>query len=316
MRSRHPGRAGLRACALFVALALSACATLPPPPAGQAVQLAGVPAFAQQDLQCGPAALASLLTSSGEPTTPESLTPDLSIPARQGSLQVALVAQARARLRVPLVLEPSETALIEALRAGQPVLMLLNLGVRSVPTWHYAVLTGFDPAQGYTLNAGKSEPERYSRRQLLRRWDWAGRWAMTLHAPAEPPPYASAAQWIAAAAPMERAQPALAEQAYRAATAQWPDAGLAWAALGARQFAAGALASAQQSLREAARLAPQDAAIANNLASVELARGCVRRADAVLRGVDAAQQPAAVAAALRQTHEEIAAAGVDRCPAQ
>ena len=134
-----------------------------------------------------------------------------------------LAAQARLRERVPLLLEPSEIQLVKALREGQPVLLLLNLGVRSYPLWHYAALTGYDPIEGYTLNNGKAKPETVARGQFLRQWNWADRWAMTLHAPAEPPTYADAARWIAAAAPLQRNAPQAAEKAYRAAVQRWPE---------------------------------------------------------------------------------------------
>ncbi len=188
-----------RAGALFFMLGLSGCATLPPPPAGESVQLVNVPAFAQVELQCGPAALASVLSASGLPSTPETLSPDLFIPARQGSLQVELAAQARLRGRVPLMLQASEQALITALREGQPPLVLLNLGVRSDPIWHYAALTGYHPVEGYTLNNGKARPQTVARGTFLRQWQWAGLWALTLHKPSTPPIYTEAAQWISAA---------------------------------------------------------------------------------------------------------------------
>jgi len=303
-----------KAAALFLVWGLSACATLPPPPVGHAVQLANVPAFAQADLQCGPAALASVLSASGVPATPEALTPDLFIPARKGSLQIELAAQARQRGRIPLPLEPIEQALIAALREGQPVLVLLNLGVRSYPIWHYAALTGYDPAEGYTLNAGEAKPQTVARSKFLRQWQWANAWALTLHAPGQVPTYAQAAPWIAAAAPLQRSHPEAAEQAYRAAVQRWPDAALAWAALGEARFAAGDLDESASGLRRAAKLAPSDAAILNNLASVELARGCVAEARRVLATVDSAAAPPAVAEALQATVLEIDAAGADRCP--
>jgi len=307
-------RSGHQLAALFFLAALSACATLPQPPAAEAVQLVNVPTFAQQELQCGPAALASVLSASGVPTTPEALTADLFIPARRGSLQVELVAQARLRERVPLLLAPSERALVAALHEGQPVLVLLNLGVRSVPIWHYATLIGYDPDQGYTLNTGQAKPQVVARRSFLRQWQGAERWGLTLHKPSEPPRDAEPAQWIAAAAPMLRTHPWPAEQAYRAATRRWPDAALAWAALGEARFAAGDWPEAVTSLRKAAMLAPGDAAIANNLASVELVRGCVNAARAVLASIDTASTQPAIALALNATQMELESAGADRCP--
>ncbi|MDP3858060.1 MAG: PA2778 family cysteine peptidase [Stagnimonas sp.] len=300
--------------ALLLAAVLSGCAALPPAPGGSAVHLAGVPAYAQDELQCGPAALASALNAAGVAATPEGLKPDLYIPGRRGSLQIELLAQTRARARLPLILPPQESALIEALRDGQPPLLLLNLGVRSYPVWHYAVLVGYDPEQGYLLNDGKAEPSRYSRRALLRRWDWANRWAMSVHAPDQIPQHAVAERWIAAAAPFEKSAPAVAETAYRAAVQRWPERALVQAAWGAQRYGAGALPEALLALRKAVALEPANAAYANNLASLELARGCPQAGLAILDAINPTQVAPANAAALRATRAEIEASPAGHCP--
>ena len=86
------------------------------------------------------------------------------------------------------------------------------------------------------------------------------------------------------------------------------------AALADAQFARGDAESAVSSLQRAAQLAPDDAAIANNLASVQLARGCVNAARQVLDRVDMAAAAPAIATALQGTLQELAAAGPDHCP--
>src|SRR3569623_3188919 len=52
-----------------------------------AVELAAVPFFPQERYQCGPAALATVLASSGAAVTADELAPQVYLPARQGSLQ-------------------------------------------------------------------------------------------------------------------------------------------------------------------------------------------------------------------------------------
>lgn len=305
---------GLRPLWLALGLALTGCAALPPSPAGGAVQLVGVPAHAQEELQCGPAALSSALEAAGVAASPESLKAALFIPARGGSLQVELLAQTRQHGRLPVRLASEEAALIAALHDGQPPLVLLNLGVRSYPVWHYVVVVGYDPEQGYLLNDGKAEPSRYSRRSFLRRWDWAGRWAILVSRAEQIPEPVRPADWIAAAAPLERRAPALAATAYRAAVQRWPQEPLVQAALGAERYAAGDLEAAVQALRQAASLAPDQAAYANNLASVEWARGCAIAARAALAKVDLSAVPDSLAAALDATRVEIAATPTAACP--
>ena len=58
-------------------------------PAGvpQTTEIASVPFFPQDDYQCGPAALATVLAHTGTAITPDPLVAQVYIPARQGSLQ-------------------------------------------------------------------------------------------------------------------------------------------------------------------------------------------------------------------------------------
>src|SRR5437763_1585351 len=51
-------------------------------------ELKSVPFFPQEDYQCGPAALATVLAYTGTSVTPEALVKQLFVPARQGSLQL------------------------------------------------------------------------------------------------------------------------------------------------------------------------------------------------------------------------------------
>src|SRR5215210_6981075 len=56
------------------------------------VELTQVPFFPQDDYQCGPAALAMAMNFSGVPLRPEALVDEVWLPARQGSLQVEMLA--------------------------------------------------------------------------------------------------------------------------------------------------------------------------------------------------------------------------------
>ena len=61
------------------------------------LELADVPFFPQVEYQCGPAALATALASSGVAVTPGDLVSQVYIPARKGSLQIEMMAAARRR---------------------------------------------------------------------------------------------------------------------------------------------------------------------------------------------------------------------------
>ncbi|MFT3858674.1 MAG: hypothetical protein QM742_14630 [Aquabacterium sp.] len=59
------------------------------------VALSATPFFPQTALQCGPAALATVMGASGLDVSPEALIPQVFVPGRGGSLQIEMLAAAR-----------------------------------------------------------------------------------------------------------------------------------------------------------------------------------------------------------------------------
>jgi tetratricopeptide (TPR) repeat protein len=215
---------------------LGGCATTPPTaaPTGDRIELNDVPFYPQKRYQCGPAALATALGASGVTVTPDALTPAVYLPGRKGSLQAELVVAARRYARVAVQIRGNEQALIDQLHAGQPVLVLLNLGFSWLPVWHYAVVVGYEPdTASFVLRSGTSRRKTMTAGALARSWAYSQYWAVVVSTLDTVPTAASTTQWLAAIAPFESLGPLdLAEQGYRAAITRWPDAALAWTALG------------------------------------------------------------------------------------
>ena len=267
----------------MLALGLVACASDAPLrslglPVAQ-VELNGTPFFPQEDFQCGPAALATVLVADGVAVTPEALTPYVYLPGRQGSLQAEMLAVTRAHGRIPYVLKPDLNDLLAEVAAGTPVLVMQNLGLRALPRWHYAVVIGYDAlADSVLLRSGADGRLSMNRRRFEGSWLRAERWAMVVVAPSAPPPTARSHDWLRAASILEAlGRPAIAAEAYAAATQRWPQAPSTWLALAHGRYLLGDLAGAEAALRVALALAPS-ATAHNNLAHVLLARGCATAA--------------------------------------
>ena len=239
------------------------------------VELTQTPFFPQREYQCGPAALATVLAASGVNVTPDELTPRIYIPQRHGSLQPEMIAATREYDRLAVALEPNVEALLQEVAAGNPVLVLQNLGVRAVPLWHYAVVVGFDAARdSLVLRSGEDARERTSARRFIYSWDLARNWALVVVRPDNIPATATAASFAAAAAGLEAAHrydAALA--AYRAAHQRWPEDTTALLGIGNVQYATGHLLDAEQAYRQVLALSEHDAVARNNLAQVLLERG-------------------------------------------
>jgi len=106
-----PALAGvlLGACLLSAGCAtpqLAALSSQLPATTPERGELAAVPFYPQEDYQCGPAALATTLAYAGIATSPEALVPQVFLPAREGSLQVEMLAAVRRHGRTAYRLAP------------------------------------------------------------------------------------------------------------------------------------------------------------------------------------------------------------------
>lgn len=235
--------------------------------AGAPVEILDVPFFPQEQYQCGPAGLATVLVHSGAETTPEQLVSQVYVPERQGSLQTEMLAATRSQGRVPYLLPKSLAPILEELRAGQPVLLLQNLAFDWWPIWHYAVVVGYHPAEDkFLLRSGTTRREESDAADFLARWDRGERWSMVTTRPDQPPASADVLGWLRAVAPFEATGKLdIAAEGYKAAVKRWPEAPMAWTALGNVRYLQRDLAAAEAAYRHALKLAPGFGTACNNL---------------------------------------------------
>lgn len=234
-----------------------------------------VPFFPQQEYQCGPAALAMVLAWSGQPVTPQQLVPLVYVPQRKGSFQAEMVAAARYYERIPYVMQPDLHSLMNEINAGNPVLVFQNLGLDWLPRWHYAVVTGIDPADNrIMLHSGTIEQHEVSLDTFERTWQRAHKWALVITPPGSIPATAEPVSFIKAASFFERnGKLELAKNAYRAAVRRWPRSLLSLMALGNAYYQSGEWQYAQQYYENALDVNHDYAPAHNNLAQVLMEQG-------------------------------------------
>ncbi len=181
--------------------------------------------FPQQEYQCGPAALATVLNESGIVVTPAQLKPLVYIPKKKGSLQVELVAATRRFDRVPYLIQPKLQHLLDEVKAGNPVLVFQNLGLDWYTQWHFAVVVGFDLKQEQIiLRSGKEKQHRVSVSLFERTWARAGYWGLRILKPGEFPVNVDELRYFTALVSLERLKkwPTLITS-YHSAVEKWPN---------------------------------------------------------------------------------------------
>ncbi len=239
------------------------------PPAIQPRQeLTHAPFFPQTEYHCGPAALASVIQYRDVAVRPEQIAPMVYTPGLKGSLQAEIIAATRRFDLLAVVHDGRLDSLLREVEAGNPVLVLQNLGLDAYPFWHYAVVVGYDLAtQTIVLRSGTDKRLERPFSNFERSWARAGNWALVIVKPLQIPATADAGHYLAAALALEqigRIKPA--NSAYASASRRWPDNLLALTGLGNTAYALHDYEAAERVYRQALVLSPQSHQVWNNLA--------------------------------------------------
>lgn len=228
-----------------------------------------VPFYPQEEYDCGPASLAMALAWSGIPISPQTLAPILLSPKKKGTLQISMISGTRRFGRVAyLISEPKD--LLAEVAAGHPVVVFQNLGLSWMPVWHYAVVVGYNlQDKKLILHSGRTPYKQTPIRLFSKTWAASEYWGLLVLRPTELPATATEERYIRAIIGLEKAaqwEPAI--DGYKTALRSWPNNISARIGLGNTYYALGDLRSAEQILREAAKMAPEEGIVFNNLAQV------------------------------------------------
>lgn len=185
-----------------------------------------LPFFPQDRYQCGPAALATVLVHEGVTTSPDALVKLVYVPELKGTLQNEMLAGIRRTGLLAYQLQPRLEDLISEVAAGNPVLVMQNLGLSWMPQWHYAVLKGYDlQSATLILNSGTVEDYSLSMRTFEKTWERADYWAVVALKPGQLAASARPGPYFAALVDFQHSKPGYARlfDSYQAGLAAWPD---------------------------------------------------------------------------------------------
>jgi len=241
----------------------------------RAVTVSDVPFFPQEDYQCGPAALATVLGSSQLNIHPDELVPLVYVPERQGSFQIEMVAAARSFGRLAYQIAPSLDAMFTEINHGRPVLVMQNLGLNWYPQWHFAVVKGYDLQRRIVvMNSGLIEDYELSLATFERTWARADHWAVLVLPAGEVPQTAQADRYFSAAAALETSNPhEVTARAYEGGLQRWPQDSRLLMAYGNLLHAQGDIGAAAEQFRMTIDYDPEYAPAYNNLAQILLQQG-------------------------------------------
>lgn len=296
----------------------SGCASKDPLPANSNYPLSNinVPFVPPRSDLCGSASI-EMVSSYWQSTT--SFLPYLSlqeldgrtlIPAKGGTLQVELVAAARANGLIVYPLEPTFDALFSELAEHHPVIVLLNRSYSWYPLWHYAPVTGYDTKERTILTHFANRPnEALPIATFAALWERSDKWGVVLLPPGHLPASASAKKFLRSVYDLEKiGMRDEAITAYKSALLRWPeDIGILFA-LGNAYYRSHHLTEAKQSYRKLLSLEPTHPLALNNLADLLCRTG---KPDEALKLLDkAVTDDSEIESIINATRKEI----VMKCP--
>ncbi|PCJ16093.1 MAG: hypothetical protein COB04_11620 [Gammaproteobacteria bacterium] len=242
--------------------------------AGDEVRLApsftieNLPYFPQEDDQCGPASLATMLGARGIEVSTQALRNKVYIPAKEGALTTEMVARARRYGLLVYPLAPKVVDVTREIGAGNPVLVLQNLGLDWFPLWHFSVVIGYDlNRQTLTLRSGKQRAYEVDLALFQKTWQRGGSWAVVMLPPDTLPATAQIANLIQSANELEQVgQLAPALDTYEAMISRWPESPMAYFGAGNAAYALGQYKLASDQFKHHLQRSPSSSAGWNNLA--------------------------------------------------
>lgn len=192
------------------------------------------------------------------------------IPEKGGTLQVELVATARANGLLVYPLSPTFEALFSELEKQHPIIVLVNRGYSWYPLWHYAPVTGYDGEKQTILMHFSDRPnEALPIETFLALWKRSGNWGVVLLPPAHLPASASSKTFLYSAYEFEKVgMMDDAILAYQSALLNWPEDIDILFALANAYYHSYQLRDAEQSYRKLLSFEPGHPLALNNLADL------------------------------------------------
>ncbi len=139
--------------------------------------IAGVPFLPQEEDTCGPSSLAMVLGFLGNNATTHELVGETRTEGLKGTLITDLAAAARRRGFAAEVTDLDLPRLRERISAGDPVILLVDLGIWNWSRPHYLVAYGWTP-EGVLAHSGRERGKVIPLHTLDAQWAKMGRLAI------------------------------------------------------------------------------------------------------------------------------------------
>lgn len=156
---------------------LSACSVHYANPSKSAFVLDSVPFFPQEDFQCGPASLASVLNYHGISVQPSEVASAIYSKSARGTLTIDMILYSQKQGLKADQYSGSIDDLKNKLKNGYPLIVMSDFGFSAIQMNHFMVVTGYND-EGVVVNSGKSRSVLITYSNFASSWNRTKNWTL------------------------------------------------------------------------------------------------------------------------------------------
>ena len=163
----------------IIVIILSACSTVSVRFDSNPILLDNIPFYPQEEYQCGPASLASVLNYWGVNVTPDNIAKEIYSESARGTLTIDMIIYVQKKGLNATTYKGSMEDLKKNVDSGYPVIVFVDYGISLYQVNHFMVVIGYS-GHGVIVNSGKDKGKFISEEDFTRAWERTKYWTLLI----------------------------------------------------------------------------------------------------------------------------------------
>ena len=170
-------------CSITTLILISSCTTPQNITQTQDIHMIkNVPFFPQEDYQCGPASLASIVSYWGIHADPDEIGREIFSKSARGTLTIDMMLYAQKKGFHAKQFKGSIEALRSFVDSGLPLIVLVDYGLSVFQMNHFMVVTGYND-HGVIVHSGQSQNKFLREKDFIAAWKKTDYWTLLIEKP-------------------------------------------------------------------------------------------------------------------------------------
>uniref|UniRef100_A0A7C4AJ81 Peptidase C39 domain-containing protein n=1 Tax=Thermodesulfovibrio aggregans TaxID=86166 RepID=A0A7C4AJ81_9BACT len=138
-----------------------------------------VPFFSSKDFQCGPASMAMVFNFLGVKINPDEISEYIYSKGARGTAEFDMILFAKRNGFKTLQYRGSIEDIKDKIKAGRPLIVMVDEGLWFYKKYHYMVVVGFDDSN-VIVNSGQEEHKKINISHFYKKWSKTDFWTLLI----------------------------------------------------------------------------------------------------------------------------------------